>query len=295
MSDYPVSVIVASLRGWRVFSNYFYEDLRQVRSLGGQMIVADGTGGHEPMEAGAEDVVWLRMPGATPVQLRQAAYRQASAPIVAVIEDHCRPAEDWLTGVMDAHAADPEAAVIFGSVENGSREHLIDWAIYFVGYGPFAPPVPETVANTPGNANVSWKRWALEKVPATGDRVLEFRYIAALKASGGRVATSDLPAVTHFQCDDLPTSADLMYSSGRAIAGLRRRTMEPADWVRAFLPLPIAGYRTLRTARAIVTKPRMRRPALAALPLIAFLHAAHTFGETIGYATGTGDAFMHLH
>lgn len=275
--------------------SYLPEIARQATEIGGQVIVADGSGLPFPPEMESSDVVWLRMPGAAPHTLRQAAYRRAEAQIIAVTEDHCLAARDWLTSIVAAHASDPGAAVIFGHVNNGSTEHLIDWAVYCVGYGPWAPPISKVGRSTPGHANMSWKRPALERPPARGDRVLELRYIAALRQAGERVAFSDGPRVTHYQCDDVPTTAELMYNNGRTIAGLRRRRMDLHDWVRALAPTLIAGYRTARTLAGAVSKPTLRGPALRGLPLIALLHLSHAVGESVGYALGPGRSFRHLH
>lgn len=295
MSEYPISVVVPSLRGWPIMRSYLPEIARQAREIGGQVIVADGSGLPFPPEMESSDVVWLRMPGAATHTLRQTAYRRAKSQIVAVTEDHCLAANDWLINMVAAHASDPDAAVIFGQVDNGSTEHLIDWAVYCVGYGPWAPPISKVGRSTPGHANMSWKRWALERLPASGDRVLEFRYIAALRETGERVAATDKARVTHYQCDDVPTTARLMFNNGRAIAALRRHRMDGYDWVRALAPSIVAGYRTARTVIGAVSKPNLRGPALRSLPLIALLHLSHTVGESVGYARGPGTSFQHLH
>jgi hypothetical protein len=295
MSDYPISVIVPSMRGWPMMRSYLPEIIRQAGEIGGQVIVADGSGLPFPSEWETSGVVWLRMPGAPPHVLRQAGYRAADAPIVAMTEDHCLAANDWLAAMIEAHASDPDAAVIFGQVDNGSTEHLVDWAVYCVGYGVWAPPMSPIGRSTPGHANMSWKRSALDRLPATGDRVLEFRYIAALREMGERVAASDMPRVTHYQCDDVPTTARLMYNNGRTIAGLRRHRMDRYDWIRALAPSIIAGYRTARTLASAASKPPLRGPALRSLPFIALVHMSHAVGESVGYALGPGNSFMHLH
>lgn len=295
MTDYPISVIVPSLRGWPIMRDYLPEIVRQANEFGGQVIVADGSGLPFPPDIESANVVWLRMPGAAPHTLRQAAYRRAQAEIVAMTEDHCLAANDWLASMVAAHASDPAAALIFGQVDNGSTEHLIDWAVYCVGYGLWAPPMSKVGRSTPGHANMSWKRWALERLPATGDRVLEFRYIAALREAGERVGVSDKPRVTHYQCDNVVTTAALMFNNGRAIASLRRPRMEAQDWVRAVAPIVVAGYRTVRTLGGAASKPLLRAQALRGMPFIALLHVAHTIGESVGYAIGPGRSFTHLH
>jgi hypothetical protein len=81
---FPVSVVVPTMRGWPVMSIAISSVLPQVRRVGGQLIIADGSErGLPPMLRDADDVVWLRMPGATVFEIRQAAYRRAEADIIA--------------------------------------------------------------------------------------------------------------------------------------------------------------------------------------------------------------------
>lgn len=207
LTSYPIAVVVPSTRGWPSMRLSMESVLPQVSLAGGQLIVADSSGLPVPAEFQTNDVLWLRMPGVASYELHQAAYRRADAPIVAITEDQCSVADGWVSGILAAHAADPEAAMIFGAVENGSGAHLIDWALYCVGYAAWAPPLDADNRSNPGHASVSWKRWALDRLPAGGDRVMEFRYVAALRAAGERTVSNDALRVRHFQCDRVrPTS-----------------------------------------------------------------------------------------
>lgn len=268
--------------------------LPQVRAQGGQLIVADASGLAVPDWAAADDVVWLSMPGAPGYDLRQAAYRAAAAPVIAITEDHAAPAEGWLAALLEEHAQHPEAAVIYGIVENGSRDHRVDWALYGVGYLAWAPPHPAGEGN-PGHANLSFKSWIFDYVPPEGDEVLEFRYVAALRRAGHQVHASDRLRVTHFQSSGLAHTAQLFFHNGRAIAGLRRTRMSARDWIRTVAPLLIAGFRTVRTLRAAQAKPDIQPHIARSVVFIALLHALHAVGESVGYLGGPGDSASRLH
>ena len=51
---------------------------------------------------------------------------------------------------------------VFGLVDNGSREHAVDWALFSVGYLAWAPPRPAR-SGAPGHANLSFKSLDLRR------------------------------------------------------------------------------------------------------------------------------------
>lgn len=296
MSKYAISVVVPSMRGWPVMRLSVDALLPQVRSAAGQLIVADGSGGEMPAELkGATDIIWLSLPGAGVFELRQAAYRRADAQIIASTEDHCRPADDWVDAVLRAHAEHPTAAMIFGPVGNGSTRHLIDWALYCVGYGAWAPPLATGERQNPGHANTSWKRWAFSRLQPEPDHVIEFRFNDALRSSGEQVVGDDRLRVEHFQCDGIGPTSRLMFHNGRVIAGLRRNRMGASDWFRAVAPPVIAIKRWAVTMRQTLPRRGLRGVALRSSGLIAVLHFVHALGESVGYFAGPGDSARHLH
>ncbi len=294
LGSYPVSVVIPTRVGWPDMRISVDAVLPQIQESGGQLVIADASGRPTPDWASSDGTVWLSMPDAPGYALRQAGYAAAQAPLVAVTEDHCAPAPDWLREIISEHAQDPDADVIFGVVENGTPDHLIDWALYGVGYLAWAPPSP-LESGSPGHANLSFKARTFGEVRPTGDSVLEFRYIDELRRAGRRVVASDRLRVTHYQSAGVPKTAWLFFHNGRAIAGIRREHMEAMDWVRTFLPGPIAAYRTLRTIRLANTKPAVRPAIIRSLPFIAMLHGFHAAGESIGYMTGPGNSPRHLH
>jgi hypothetical protein len=268
--------------------------LPQLERSGAELIVADSSGRPLPDFADADNVTWLLMPGAPSHALRQAAYAAATGPVIAITEDHCMPEAAWLEHILEEHERDPDAAGIFGLVDNGSRDHAVDWALFSVGYLAWAPPKP-ALRGSPGHANLSFKSWIFDVMPALDDQVLEFRYVAALRLAGYRVVGTDRTLVTHFQSAGLPATAALMFHNGRTIAGLRRKRMTAVDWLRVGAPGPVAIFRSWRMMRLARDKRQIQGAVQRSLPLIVVLNLAHTVGESVGYLGGAGQSGRRLH
>jgi hypothetical protein len=240
------------------------------------------------------NIRWISRPHTPSWDLRSIGYAHADAPVVAITEDHCAPSAEWLGTLLDLHAEMPDAAAIFGLVDNGSRDNSVDWALFGAGYMAWAPPQPAP-RGTPGHANLSFKSWVFDVMPPRGDQVLEFRYTAALRDAGYRVVRTDRTKVTHFQSAGLRPTLELFFHNGRSIAGLRREDMSASDWLRAAVPAWIAGYRTLRTLTLARSKPEMQPHIYAGAPYVALIHLAHTLGESVGYLGGPGASGLRLH
>jgi hypothetical protein len=294
LRSYPISVVIATRVGWPKIRVSVDPTIPQVKAVQGQLIIADSSSQPRPDWAAEDWVTWLSIPGATPYALRQAGYAAADAPVIVVTEDHCAPDPDWVAATIDEHQRNPNAAAIYGIVDNGSREHLIDWALYGAGYLSSAPPRPVKGGN-PGHANLSFKTDVLRSIPATGDSVLEFRYINKLRSAGIEVLASERLRVTHLQSTGYVGTSKLFFNNGRYIAALRRQRMTGKDWLRTFAPVLLATYRTFRTLRLARSRPALRTVMLRSTPLIAMLHAIHAGGESVGYLSGAGDSASYLH
>ena len=268
----------------------------QLRARQGLLVVADSSGRPVPPEFEAQaDTIWLEQPRQSVFTTRRAAYASAGAELVAVTEDHCRVADDWLELIVAAHAAAPDAAAVGGAVENGTREHVSDWALYLMGHVRWAPPLPREPGIVVGHSNISYKRWAIDQMPANGADAIEIFYHRLLRRKGYRVIVDDRIRVRHYQCLDLPELTRLQFNNGRAIAGLRRQRMAAPDWLRLALPGPLAAYRLGRTLTVALGKPIPRRWVLASVPYLAVAHLAHAAGEATGYLRGQGGSAILLH
>ncbi len=294
-TTYPLTVVIATTTGWPTMRVSLDAVLPQVRAVDGQLIVADSSGKRRPEWSHSPDVAWLERPGESVFRLRREGYARARGSIVAATEDHCQPHTDWAGRILAAHARAPEAAAIGGAVENGTQDHLIDWAIYLVTQLPWTAPLPSDAERVAGHTNISYKRWALAEMPADGPLTIEILFNAHLRATGRTVIADDTIRVRHFQCMGTRRTSALEFHNGRSIGGLRRGSMAAADWVRTAAPGPAAGYRLARTLGLALAKPIDRSIVLRALPYVAWLHAVHAVGESVGYLVGPGDSPSRLH
>ena len=81
----------------------------------------------------------------------------ANGAIVAIIEEHCLAAPDWLVRALEAHASGNYGAVGGPVVEHGY--HLLrDWVVYFCEYNGYLPPWAPGETTHLGSANIAYSR-----------------------------------------------------------------------------------------------------------------------------------------
>lgn len=242
----------------------------------------------------AEGFGWVRVlpvseTAAIP-EMRLVAFREATAPVVAVIEDHVVVPAGWVEAVLAAVAQGHP--VVGGGVENLATDSLVDWAAFLCEYAPLLPPVPRgPVASLPGN-NVAYERATLARyleVAAQGG--WEDRLHGAMARDG--VALMSRPELTvghrmHYTIG-LYTAQRFLFS--RSWTGLRRRGAPLAQRLAAgaasvALP-PVLFWRVVST---VWRKGRHRRELLRSLPLLAWFAAVWAAGDVAGCWFGPGTA-----
>jgi hypothetical protein len=258
--------------------------------VGGELLIADGTVDGLPGEI--ETVVHI--PDGDVFELRAAAVSAAKGRIVAITEDHCVPAEDWHSAIVDAHDRYWDAAAVGGTMINGSTWRVIDNANFLVTFGSFLPPLSLRHPSDPTPVvNVSIKRASLvefDLVPG----MLEMEIGPHMYRVGAMVQDESVK-VTHFQSHGFRSTFGAHFHNGRSTAGLpfrRPPARELAIRTAHNLALPFLLLRSLgRTARG---KLGHRREFVNALPLIILLIFAHAAGELVGTLFGPGDSPKHL-
>jgi hypothetical protein len=121
-------------------------------------------------------------------ELRGVGIRNSQAPLVALIEDVGRPDQHWCAQLVKEHHR-PYAAV-GGAMENGI-DRALNWAVYFGDFGRYQNPIPAGPSAYVSDANVSYKREALQRVAdAWAGSYNEARVHAALAKRGEVLALS---------------------------------------------------------------------------------------------------------
>jgi hypothetical protein len=219
-------------------------------------------------------------------ELRGIGIREAKAPLVALIEDHGRVDPRWSAELVKEHNQ-PYAAV-GGAMENSINRSL-NWALYFADFGRYQNPVTRGPSDHVSDANVCYKRAALERVSSSwADSYSEARVHAALAANGEVLALS--PDVVVYQHRlNLRLGPALMerlvwgrsYAAQRsAIVPLSRRFV-----FAALCPL-LPAVLFLRKLRNVLHTRRNIAAFVWASPLTVLLDIAWSCGELIGYSTG---------
>ncbi len=219
-------------------------------------------------------------------ELRGIGIRAAHAPLVALIEDVGIADPHWAAQLVKEHAQ-PYAAV-GGAMENGV-DRALNWAVYFGDFGRYQNPVPRGPTAFVSDANVCYKRAALERVAdAWPESYNEARVHGALAGRG----------------EILALSPDVVVRQGRLNLRLGPVLTERYVWGRSFAATRIAGAPVtrrfvmaamtpllpfilfLRQAKKVMASGRNHGAFVRSAPLTVLLNTAWSWGELVGYATG---------
>jgi hypothetical protein len=291
--ELPITALLATVRGWDAARAAVERVLAQTLAVGGEVLVVDGSGAPRPTAAQMHDaggpIRWLSLPGKSVFQLRLAGYRAARGAIVAVTEDHCHVAADWVERTLAAHAEHPDAGAIGGAVTNGTNTKLVDWAAFFLTQGPYMPPLENGVARRiSGPANVSYKRRVLERIGGDDEQgVIDFVELAGALA-GETLVADDRIRVLHHQSQGIRGTSLAEFDNGRSIAGYRRRNMTRADWARLAASPVLPLYRSARALRIVNRKERPTDKLVKAIPAHVWFQYCAMAGEVAGYLAGPG-------
>lgn len=294
----PLSIVVGTSEGWPYVRDLLASIRSDAEAHGAEVVVADSSESTPPRaEEVGPSVRWLKFDSPSVFALYALAVREAHGEIIALTEDHAIPRPGWVTGVLRAHAEHPEAAAIGGAIENGSTAHLIDWASYFCTQGPHMAPLGDrVVAVTTNEANVSYKRRALEDFDDNGGLgFMAILHNRRLAERGEVLRVDDRLVVDHMETVGFGAQTAIHFHNGRSIAGFRRQHgMSGEDWLRMAVSLALPAWRTMRVVRLGLAKGRLRGKLLASAPLTLWLEMWQGLGHLLGYARGPGDSPGHL-
>lgn len=225
---------------------------------------------------------------------RAAAVRQARAPVVSFLEEHCSVRPGWAGAVIAAHR-EPWAAVS-GEVHNGNPGIGRSDIIGLLSYGLFYPPLARGEANLVAGHNSSFRREALLRYDGDLDVLLgtDMVLLARLRADGFRFATEPDAKLDHLNETNFATIARGYFLFNRCYGHARAHHMRwsPARRLAYVVLTPVIPlYFMAHFSRFLA---RHRRSFLglfmrnAALVYVVQLCAAA--GQAVGLVFGPGDA-----
>lgn len=220
--------------------------------------------------------------------LRWRGMREAAAENVAVIEDHCLPAVDWATRIIDSHAAGYD--VVAGPIENASWRSVFDAAFFLLEYANVMPPAEPGGLRAIAGGNVSYRKSVLPLEEECFGRLWESFLLGRLEANGATFLVDPEIVVEHLNPFRFGEFAVQKFLYSRSFAGMR--TQGWGRWKRAgyaaaascFLPMLLAT----RLIRTVLGKRRERVKLAAAFPLILVLIMCGIAGEVTGTIAGDG-------
>ena len=222
-------------------------------------------------------------------QLRSVGVKAATGRLVAVTGDHCLPATNWVQNIIDAHTAEPVA--IGGVVEKTGPDAALNWAVYFLDYLRYMPPVSSGETHELTDLNVSYKMSALHEIADVwAQEFHESEVHGALAARGGKLWLS--PDILVTQRRDLSIEHALWdrYAFGRLFGSTRVANTPLGKRLTYALMAPaLPLLLTTRQVRLIVRKRRRGWQFLAALPAIVLLASTWAYGGCVGYITRKAD------
>jgi hypothetical protein len=218
--------------------------------------------------------------------LRARGLSAARGAVIGLVEDHARPDEHWCANVVAAHRK-PYAA-IGGAIENGIDRPL-NWAVYYCDFGRYQRPLPAGESPFASDANITYKRSALEAIRPTWER--SFREVVvngALASRGEKVGLQpDIVVYQNRAGLRLRAAVRELFIWGRSYAATRTALLSrPWRLAYALLSPVLPVILLVRMTRTAGTRRRRFGKFLGALPLIVILLTAWSTGEGVGYLTG---------
>ncbi len=294
----PLSIVVGTGEGWPYVRDLVAGLSADAEASGSEIIVVDGSGRSAPASSELpRSVTWLMSDADSVFQLFAVGLHAARGDVIATTEDHALPRPGWVAAILAAHGRHPEAAAIGGAIENGSTDSAVEWASYFTTQGPHMAPLGDRpVPMTTNEANVSYKRWAIERYdPDDGSGFMAILYNRRLAQAGEVLRVDDRMIVDHFETVGLAWTTKIHYHNGRSISAFRRaRGMAGEDWLRMAVAFWLPAWRVGRVLRTGFAKGRLRRELVLSTPSALWLEYVQAAGHLMGYLAGPGDSPSHL-
>ncbi len=292
-----LSVVVPSVTGWSDLGRCVHALWSQEGDLQIEVIIPDrlGVDVQDQIKTTYPNCVLIPQDQKTTIPLmRGAGVLAATAPAIAILEDHVLVPKTWAQDMLRALASSD--GVVAGSVENGATSTLMDRAAFLCEYSHCMPPIPGGEVEWLTGNNVVYERELLLKHVAIfqsgqWENVLH----DAIKASGRKLICHPEIVVSHDLHYGPFDYLGQRYLYARSYAGSRvaeeSGVKKFAYGCAAFLLPPIL---LIRIFKRVFDKNRDRGVLFASIPLLISFVFAWSWGEVVGYWFGAGDALARV-
>jgi hypothetical protein len=290
MTQPRLSVVIASVNGFPYLG----------RCLGAladhapdaEVIVADCTDAETRREV-AERWPAVRLlsfdePTSVPA-LRAAGIFAATAPRVAVLEDHCVVLGDWEVAVLGQ-----DAGAVGGPIRNRAGR-IRDWAGFLFEYSAFLEPGLRGPATMLPGMNVCYDRRAID---AMADLLRAGKWETWLHArllERGLELRHEPDAVIDHDMDfDVSDFASQRFHYSRSYAAMRNPDLGGKRVLYVLAAPLLIPVLYARVAANVLRAGRHRGKLVLATPLLLSYTAVTAVGEAIGYALGGGRSLLRV-
>ncbi len=220
-----------------------------------------------------------------------AGIRRATAPIIALAEDHSFPTPGWAKALIEAHRQ--PWATVGPVVQNANPNTAVSWADFLIGYGPWTDPTPAGVVEFLPGHNSSYKRAILLEYGPTLEAMLEAETVLHwdLRKKGYELYLEPAAKTAHVNFSLFSSWVRAQYHCGRVFAGTRVKTMSALQRMLYIGGAPLIPF--VRLWRILKETRRPSRPEVGLLRVVPVLFlglALDGVGQMAGYAFGIGSA-----
>lgn len=293
-----VSIVIASLVGPPFIDDCLKSVRVQAERSGAEVIVV-ACGTREYAARIENAFPWVRVvhrPARETIPaLRRSGAEVAQGDVIAIIEEHCLAAPDWLERALEAFEAS-DCGVAGGPVLDYSYDRLRDWVVYFCEYNNYLPPWHDGETHDLGSANIAYSRALLVKYgDLLGTGYWEAVLHPRMAADGVKFSAVPAMAVYHRGPFDFWYYLGQRYLFSRAFAGARSQQLSPALKLAYLVASPLVPFLLwMRMARRVFSKRcHVAKFAQASLLFIPVL-IVYVTGEFVGYLAGPGDALLRV-
>jgi hypothetical protein len=288
-----VSVLVPTCAPWPALAGSLESLLSQETSLQYEILILDGHGAGLAAPPSHPAVRWFQLPGSDTFVLRAAGLAAARGTIVALSEDHCVAAPDWVEAVANAHRDDERPALLGPTVNHPESSLLaMDRANFLLTFaGQNRSRIDIGWRRLPVPTNLSLKRAALPKGGlAPGE--LEYPWLAHLRDTHA-LGVAPSAVLQHKQSWGADTLA-VHLASGRSYGASIREWpwREKFRWLLRLplLPLQLARLAVPDLMRGAGGAPASVRDACC----LGVLILANVIGQVQGAIFGPGASRQRL-
>jgi len=217
--------------------------------------------------------------------------RAATAPVVALCEDHSFPEPGWAEALIKAHTGD--YAAVGPVIKNANPKTLVSWADLLVAYAPWIDSTPSGESDHLPGHNSSYKKEVLLSYGSELEKMMASESVLHwdLRQKGYRLYIEANAKTAHTNFSLFSSWIKSKFHSGRVFGSARVHAWP--SWKRLVFTVASPLIPIVRLWKIIFLMPGSRQTVGVFLKVIPVMIAGLSFsalGEMTGYAFGPGNS-----